>query len=101
MKSIVIYGSRLEQTLSRAVSFGHLGALAKDALFCSKFWTDLRSQILKNSMQHLYGSIKDFKSLLREIRKVHVEESSLKPSNKKSSHQFSGQVSAEDTSTQL
>ncbi|MCG8031950.1 MAG: hypothetical protein JAZ03_07220 [Candidatus Thiodiazotropha taylori] len=102
-ESIVIYGSRLEQTLSRAVSFGHIDVVAKDAMLRSKFWTGLKSQTLKNSTRHLYDSVRDFKSLLREIRKVDVEESSTKPpaNPKKSAHQLSGQVSTEDTNTQL
>lgn len=100
-ESIVIYGSRLEQTLSRAVSFGHIDAVAKDAMLRSKFWTGLKSQTLKNSTRHLYDSVRDFKTLLREIRKVDVEESSGKPTTKKSAHQLSGQVSTEDTNAQL
>ena len=44
----------------------------------SKFWTGLKSQSLKNSTRHLYDTIKDFQSLLREIQKVDQEENSLK-----------------------
>ena len=73
-KIIVSYGSTVERTLSGAVTLGHLDLIAKDAMFRSKFWTGLKSQTLKNSTRHLYDSIKDFKSLLRKIRKVDIEE---------------------------
>lgn len=75
-ETIVSYGSRIERTLSRAVTLGHLDLVAKDGMLRSKFWTGLKSQTLKNSTRHLYDSIKDFKSLLREIRKVDMEDSS-------------------------
>ena len=67
----------------------------------SKFWTGLKSQTLKNSTRHLYDSIKDFKSLLREIRKVDMEESSSNPPKKQSAQQLSGQVSTDDTNAKL
>ena len=69
-ESIVEYGSRLEQTLSRAVRYGHIDFVAKDAMLRSKFWTGLKSQQLKHSTRHLYDSVKDFQLLLKEIRKV-------------------------------
>lgn len=101
-ESVVAYGSRLEQTISRAVACGHIDLVAKDAMLRSKFWTGLKSQALKNSTRHLYDSIKDFQSLLKEIRKVDSEESSSKPSKKQATQQnLSGQVSAEDTNAQL
>ena len=78
-ESIVSFGSRLEQTLSRAVKYGHIDLVAKDAMLRSKYWTGFKSQVLKNSTRHLYDSIKDFSTLLREIRKVDSEESSSKP----------------------
>lgn len=46
-ESIVQYASRLEQTLSRAIRYGHIDFVAKDAMLRSKFWTGLRSQQLK------------------------------------------------------
>ena len=79
-ESIVAYGSRLEQTLSRAIRYGHIDLVAKDAMLRSKFWTGLKSQELKNSTRHLYDSVKDFQLLLRDIRKVEQEiESSKRP----------------------
>ena len=66
-ETIVSYGTRLEQTLSRAVTREHIEIAAKDSILRSKFWTGLRSQQLKNSTYHLYDSSIDFKSLLREI----------------------------------
>ena len=48
----------------------------------SKFWTGLKSQTLKNSTHHFYDSIKDFQTLLREIRKVDQEDASFKSSKK-------------------
>lgn len=100
-ESIVSFGSRLEQTLSRAIRYGHIDLVAKDAMLRSKFWTGLKSQVLKNSTRHLYDSIKDFQTLLREIRKVDMEETNLKASKKQAAQQLSGQVSTEDTNTQL
>ena len=62
----------------------------------SKFWTELKSQSLKTSTQHLYDTIKDFQSRLREIRKVDQEENSLKTSKKQATHQQqSGQLATE------
>lgn len=102
-ESIVTYGSRLEQTLSRAIRCGHADFAAKDAMLRSKFWTGLKSQELKNSTRHLYDSVKDFQVLLREIRKVEQEEaSSSRPTTKtKVAQQQSGQASSDETNSQL
>lgn len=95
-ETIVSYGTRLEQTLSRAVTRGHIEIAAKDSILRSKFWTGLRSQQLKNSTRHLYDSNIDFKSLLREIRKVESEDaSSVKPVQKQKAQQQSSQVDTE------
>ena len=75
---VVAFASRKEQTLSRAVKSGHFDGIAKDAMLRIKFHTGLKSQSLKNSTQHLYDTIKDFPSLLHEIRKVDHEENSCK-----------------------
>ena len=91
----------IERTLSRAVTLGHPDSIAKDAMLRSKFWTGLKSQTLKNSTRHLYDNIKDFKSLLREIRKVDMEESSINPPKKQSAQQLSGHVSTDDTNAKL
>ena len=61
-ESIVAFGSRIEQTLSRAVRYGHIDLVAKDAMLRSKIWTGLKSQTLKNSTRHFYDSIKDFQT---------------------------------------
>ena len=102
-ESIVSYGSRLEQTLSRAVRCGHVDFAAKDAMLRSKFWTGLKSKELRNSTRHLYDSVTDFQQLLKEIRKVEQEEvSSSRPAAKsKVAQQQSGQASADDSNTQL
>ena len=79
-ESLVAYGSRLEQTLSKAIRYGHIELAAKDAILRSKFWTGLKSQELRNSTRHLYDSVKDFQLLLKEIRKVEKEfENSKRP----------------------
>ena len=72
---VASFGSRLEQTLSRAIRYGHMELSAKDSMLRSKFWTGLKSQQLRNSTRYLYDTYKDFPSLLREIRKVEQEES--------------------------
>lgn len=102
-ESIVSYSSRIEQTLSRAIRCGHADFAAKDAMLRSKFWTGLKSQQLKNSTRHLYDSVKDFQTLLREIRKVEQEEvSSSRPVTKtKVAQQQSEQASAADGTSQL
>lgn len=99
-ESIVAYGSRLEQTLSRAVRCGHIDLIAKDAMLRSKFWTGLKSQYLKNSTRHLYDSIKDFQMLLREIRKVESEETNMsRPAPKQKAQQQSGQAETDQSNT--
>lgn len=102
-ESIVQYGSRLEQTLSRAIQYGHMDIQAKDAMLRTKFWTGLHSQQLKNSTRHLFDSIKDFQLLFKEIRKVEQEDaSSNRPAGKqKVAQQHSGQTSNEPDSAQL
>ena len=72
-------------------------------MLCSKFWTGLKSQQLKISTRHLYDIVKDFQTLLREIRKVEQEEvSSSRPVTKtKVAQQQSEQASAADGTSQL
>ena len=67
---VASFGSRLEQTLSRAIRYGHMELSAKGSMLRSKFWTGLKSQQLRNSTRYLYDTYKDFPCLLREIRKV-------------------------------
>ena len=86
-ESIVAYGSRLEQTITKAIASGHIDEVAKDAMLRSKFWSGLKTQSLKNSTRHLYDTIKDFHTLLREIRKVDQEDSSSKSSKKQAAQQ--------------
>ena len=102
-ESIVAFGSRLEHTLSRAIASGHIDSKAKDSMLCSKFWTGLKSQALKNSTRYLYSNVSDFQTLLKEIRKIDMENASAKTSGtkKQSAHQLSGNVTTEDTNTQL
>lgn len=102
-ESIVEYGSRLEQTLARAIRYGHIDLSAKDAMLRTKFWTGLNSQQLKNSTRHLFDSIKDFQLLLREIRKVEQEDASGSrlASKQKTAQQHSSQASNEPDTAQL
>lgn len=104
-ESIVEYGSRLEQTISRAIRYGHIELVAKDGMLRSKFWTGLRDIQLKHSTRHLYDSIKDFQLLLKEVRKVEQEEISIaRPTPKpKVAQQQAGQASggSEDTNAKL
>ena len=71
---VATFGSRLEQTLSRAIRYGHMELAAKDSMLRSKFWTGLRSQQLRNSTRYLYDTYKSFSTLLVEIRKVEQED---------------------------
>ena len=73
-ESVATFGSHLEQTLSKAIRYGHMELAARDSLLRSKFWTGLRSQQLRNSTRYLYDTYKDFPTLLREICKVEQED---------------------------
>lgn len=53
-ESIVMYASRLEDTLSKAITLGHIETVARDGMLRSKFWTGLFSQQLKQSSRHLF-----------------------------------------------
>ena len=86
-ESVVSFASSIEQILSRAVKSGHIDGIAKDAMLRSKFWTGIKSQSLKNSIQHLNDTIKDFPSLLHEIGKVDQEDNSCKETKKTVSQQ--------------
>ena len=77
-ESIVSYGSRLEQCITKAVRLGHIDASAKDAMLRSKFWSGLASAQLRNASRLKYETVKDFQSLLREVRQIEQEENSLK-----------------------
>ena len=95
---VATFGSRLEQTLSRAIRYGHMELAAKDSMLRSKFWTGLRSQQLRNSTRYLYDTYKKFPDLLREIRKVEQEESCstpTPPTKQKVAQQLFSQVSTE------
>lgn len=76
-ENIVTYGSRLEQLVSKAVRLGHIDFVAKDAMLRSKFWSGLRDQQLRNASRQKYETIRDFPSLMREIRQIEQEEKNL------------------------
>ena len=69
-ESIVAFRSRIEHTLSRAITSGHIHSKAKVAMLCSKFWKGLKSLSLNNSTSYFYSSVSDFQILLKEIRKI-------------------------------
>ena len=102
-ESIVAYGSRIEDTLVKAIGTGKMNVdrTAKDAMLRSKFWTGIRNQELKNSSRHHYDSGVDFQTLLREIRKIEQEEKAkVCLSSKqvpKSARQASNQVETDST----
>nr|XP_034300540.1 uncharacterized protein LOC117681188 [Crassostrea gigas] len=81
VRTIVTYGSRLEQCISKAVRLGHIDSSAKDPMLRSKFWSGLRSAQLRNATRHKYESVKEFYSLLREVRQIEQEENNLKSVN--------------------
>lgn len=80
-ETIVTYGSRLEQCISKAVRLGHIDSSAKDAMLRSKFWSGLKSGQLRNATRHKNESVKEFHSLLREVRQIEQEENNLKSVN--------------------
>lgn len=102
-ETVVQYGSRLEQTLSRALRDSNMEQPARDAMLRSKFWTGLSNRQLKNSTRHLFDSVKDFQLLLREIRKVEQEEATdIHPAGKqKIAQQHYGQTSDLPDTAQL
>ena len=68
----------------------------------SKFWTGLKSQAIKNSTHHLTDSIKNFQTLLKEIRKVDQEGNSIKNSKQQTAQkQHNGQVTTDNTNAEL
>ena len=84
-ESIVAFGSSLGHTLSRAIASGHIVSIAKDAMLYSRFWTGLKSPALKNSTCYLYSNVPDFQTLLKQIRKIDMENAGTKPLGPKSS----------------
>ena len=102
-ESIVQYGSRLEQTLARAIRYGHIDLVAKDTMLRSKFWTGLKSQQLRNATRYLYAGQSDFQTLLREVRKVEQEESATTRTGTKSktAQQHTSQASSESNDQML
>ena len=95
-ESVATFGSRLEQTLSRAIRYGHMELSAKDSMLRSKFWTGLKSQQLRNSTRYLYDTHQDFQTLLRGIRKAEQEDSCstrpVQPTKQKVAQQHISQV---------
>lgn len=104
-ESIVVYASRLEDTLSKAITLGHIETVARDGMLISKFWTGLFSQQLKQSSRHLLDSIKNFEYLFREIRNIQEEITAHRSigSTKSSKQAFihAGRAEASTTSTDL
>lgn len=99
-ESIVQCGSRLESTLCKAIKQGHISDAAKESILCSKFWTGLKSKPLRSATRYLFDSVKDFQSLLKEIRKIEQEElCSSKASEKSTAHQNLGTARVEKEST--
>ena len=43
----------------------------------SKFWSGLKISQLRNATRHKYESVKEFHSLLREVRQIEQEENDL------------------------
>ncbi|KAJ8304316.1 hypothetical protein KUTeg_017899 [Tegillarca granosa] len=66
-ETVVVYGSRLEDKLSKAIQ-------GRSEL---KFWNGLRKN-LKEATRHLHDSTSGFQTLLREVRKVEQKVSSVK-----------------------
>ncbi|KAJ8319722.1 hypothetical protein KUTeg_002721 [Tegillarca granosa] len=76
-ETVVVYGSRLEDKLSKAIQGRSELLPARDIMLKSKFWNGLRKN-LKEATSHLLDSTSDFQTLLREVRKVEQEVSSVK-----------------------
>ena len=51
-ESLVVYTSRLEDMLSKAIKYGQINIVANDAMLKSKFWTSLCNEQLKQSKRH-------------------------------------------------
>ena len=104
-ESIVQYGSRIEQTLSRAIRYDPIDFVAEDTMLRNKFLLGLRRQQLRNATRYLYVCESDFQTHLREIRKVEQEEyATTKPVSKpKTAQQHTSQASNDifDSSYQM
>lgn len=72
-ESVTLFGCRLESLLQIAVDSGHVSPSSKNDMLCSKFWTGLRDERLKNQTRYKFDTIKNFDLLLREMRAVEVE----------------------------
>ena len=103
--TIVEYGSRIEQTFTRALRSSSMEQSLRDVILRTTFWTGLSNQSLKNSTRHLFYSVKDFELLLREMRKVEQEQVSAtvsRPAGKQQvAQQHSGQTSDVPDTAQL
>lgn len=87
-ESVTDFGCRLESLLHVAIENGHTDPNSKNEMLKHKFWTSLSSSSLKSQTRHKYDTIRDYDTLLREIRKVEKEinlQHPAKPSTKSSS----------------
>jgi hypothetical protein len=69
-ESVTTFGCRLETLLQTAIEAGHIREEDKDGLLRLKFWSSLRSELLKSHTRHKFDSITNYDELLREIRMV-------------------------------
>ena len=56
-ESIGDYGSRIEQTLTRAFRTTEMEPSLRDAMLRTKFWISLSNQSLKHSTRHLFDTV--------------------------------------------
>ncbi|XP_061180596.1 uncharacterized protein LOC133189208 [Saccostrea echinata] len=96
-ESLVVYASRLEDTLSKAIKVGYIDAVAKDAMLRSKFWTglynaeiaettDLQKELQKltSTMQRLESKIDSNSQSFQQLsNKVNQLERNVKPTKSK------------------
>ena len=76
-ETVAAFGCRLETMLQTAVDHGYLQKESKNDMLRHKFWQSLSSEKLKSQTRHKYDTIFSFDLLLREIRMVEKQLSTL------------------------
>ena len=72
-EGVAAYGCRLEDILSDAIDRGVVPKRQADEILMNKFWSGLREERVKNVVRHRIDQMRDFDSLLAEVRAAEQE----------------------------
>ncbi|RUA06894.1 MAG: hypothetical protein DSY43_00980 [Gammaproteobacteria bacterium] len=72
-EGVAVYGCRLEDTISSAIDRGIVAREQADEMLRSKFWSGLKDERVKNVTRHRVDHIRDFDTLLAEVRAAEQE----------------------------